>query len=105
MYTKTKLAQAVRVALVLTLPLAASTVHAAEKIEEIVVVGITPGASAIQAIDKVAHAVQSTTADDLANAATLDVSDYLNARFASVNINSAQNNPLQADVQYRGFTA
>src|SRR5690606_39023678 len=77
----------------------------ADAIEEIVVVGITPGASAIQALDKVPHAVQSTTADDLANASTLDVSDYLNSRFASVNINSAQNNPLQADVQYRGFTA
>lgn len=106
MYTTTKMARAVRGALVLMLSLAASTAHSAEEaIDEIVVVGITPGASAIQAIDKIAHAVQSTTADDLANASTLDVSDYLNSRFASVNINSAQNNPLQADVQYRGFTA
>lgn len=99
------MASAVRGALLLMLPLAASTVRAADAIDEIVVVGITPGAAASQSLDKVPHAVQTALAEDLADAATLDVSDYLNSRLASVSINSAQNNPLQADVQYRGFTA
>lgn len=35
----------------------------------------------------------------------LGVHDALNARLASVVINDTQNNPLQPDVQYRGFTA
>src|SRR5690606_14730804 len=87
------------------LPLATAAAYSAEAVEEIVVVGITPGATASQSLKKVPHAVQSAMADDLANAATLDVSDYLNSRMASVSINSAQNNPLQADLQYRGFTA
>jgi iron complex outermembrane receptor protein len=105
MHNRTKMSRAVRGALMLMLPLAATATYAADDIEEVVVVGITPGASASQSLEKVAHAVQSANADDLDNASTLDVSDYLNSRFASININSAQNNPLQADVQYRGFTA
>jgi outer membrane receptor protein involved in Fe transport len=105
MFAKTKMSCAVRTALVLMLPVVASTTYAADAIEEIVVVGITPGAAASQALTKVPYAVQSALAADLDNARTLDLSDYLNSRLASVSINSAQNNPLQADVQYRGFTA
>ncbi|MCP5357463.1 MAG: TonB-dependent receptor [Pseudomonadales bacterium] len=80
------------------------TVHA-QDIEQIVVVGITPDGSARQALEELPFAVQSVSAQDLAQAGTLDLSEYLNRRLASVNINSAQNNPLQADLQYRGFTA
>lgn len=105
MYKKAKMASAIRGALMLMLPLAASSARPADAIEEIVVVGITPGATASQSLNRVPHAVQTVSADDLADAATLDVSDYLNSRLASVSINSAQNNPLQTDVQYRGFTA
>jgi iron complex outermembrane receptor protein len=35
----------------------------------------------------------------------LGVHDALNARLASVVVNDVQNNPLQVDLQYRGFTA
>lgn len=103
MHSKAKLVRAIRrlVFLAIAPPLAA----AAEPIEEIVVVGVTPGGAARQALVKVPYAVQSTLATDLENARALDVSDYMNSRLASVSINSAQNNPLQADVQYRGFTA
>ncbi|MGP1609747.1 MAG: hypothetical protein ACTS5G_03490, partial [Burkholderiales bacterium] len=93
MFTKSKLAQAVRGALILMPPFLAALAHGAESIEEIVVVGITPGAAARQALTKVPYAVQSTLAADLENARALDVSDYLNNRLASVSINSAQNNP------------
>jgi iron complex outermembrane receptor protein len=102
MYSKTRLASAISCVVLLTAPV---TLQAAEPLEEIVVIGITPGAAARQALTKVPYAVQSTLAADLENARVLDVSDYMNSRLASVSINSAQNNPLQADVQYRGFTA
>lgn len=78
---------------------------AAETIEEIQVIGITPGSFAGQNLTKVPHAVFSASADDLAAAQAVDLSDFLNNRQSSININSAQNNPLQPDVQFRGFTA
>ncbi len=49
--------------------------------------------------------MQSATSEQLAQQHSLDLSDYLNRNFASVTVNAAQNNPLQPDVQYRGFTA
>ena len=36
---------------------------------------------------------------------SLDLTEYMNRSLGSVNINAAQNNPLQPDVQYRGFSA
>lgn len=92
-------------AFALWLPTAGTSVSAAEALEEIRVIGITPGAAATQALRKVPYAVQSTVFADLEAARTLDISDYMNNRLGSVTINSAQNNPLQADVQFRGFTA
>ena len=85
------------------LPLA--PLQAQEALEQIVVVGISPDGSARQTLQELPFAVHSITAGELAQSNALDLSDYLNRRTASVNINSAQNNPLQADVQYRGFTA
>lgn len=85
------------------LPLA--PVQAQEVLEQIVVVGITPDGSARQSLQELPFAVHSITSGELAQSDALDLSEYLNRRTASVNINSAQNNPLQADVQYRGFTA
>ncbi len=85
--------------------LQAGSAVAAEALEEIEVVGITPGATARQSLRKIPYAVRSAGFADLEAAQALDVSDFLNSRLGSVNINSAQNNPLQADVQFRGFTA
>ncbi|MES2626766.1 MAG: TonB-dependent receptor [Pseudomonadota bacterium] len=79
-------------------------VTAAESVEEIRVVGITPNGTQ-QDLRKIPYAVQSAVAADIESAQALDLSDFMNQRLGSVNINSAQNNPLQPDVQYRGFTA
>lgn len=73
--------------------------------QEIIVIGITPSGDTLQSLRRIPFAVHSAGYDELAAAQSLDLSDYLNSRMASVNINSAQNNPLQADLQYRGFTA
>ncbi|MBM0105445.1 TonB-dependent receptor [Steroidobacter sp. S1-65] len=49
--------------------------------------------------------VQRATAEQLERSHALDLTDFLNRGFSSVNINHAQNNPLQPDFNFRGFTA
>lgn len=56
---------------------------ASETIEEIRVVGITPGAAATLALRKIPYAVQSAVFSDLEAARTLDLSDYMNNRLGS----------------------
>jgi iron complex outermembrane recepter protein len=90
------------------LVLVTGAVQAAEPepaLEEILVIGNTPGAGLGIEVNKVPFAVQSATAGNLARAQSLDLTDFLNHNMSAVNINSAQNNPLQPDVQFRGFTA
>ena len=50
-----------------------------------------------------AHNSQAATAQAIAAARTLDLAQFLERNLASVFINEAQGNPLQPDVQYRGF--
>jgi len=49
--------------------------------------------------------VQSATSKDMQRQQTLDVTDYLNNNFSGITVNQSQNNPLQNDVNYHGFTA
>jgi len=49
--------------------------------------------------------VQRALAEDLQRSQSLDLTDFLNRQFGSVSINHAQNNPLQPDISFRGFTA
>ncbi len=49
--------------------------------------------------------VQRATAEELERSQSLELTDYLNRALGSVSINHAQNNPLQPDVNFRGFTA
>lgn len=49
--------------------------------------------------------VQRASAEQLERSQALDLTDFLNRGFSSVNINHAQNNPLQPDFNFRGFTA
>ncbi|HEY9181901.1 MAG TPA: TonB-dependent receptor [Gammaproteobacteria bacterium] len=73
-------------------------------IETIDVVGTTP-LGANRNLDQIAANVQTATADDLREQAALDVADFMKRSMGSVFVNDAQNNPLQPDVQYRGFVA
>ena len=73
--------------------------------DEIVVVAPTPGGGSGIDPDRLPFTVQAADADALERAQALGLTDYLNANIGSVNINSAQNNPLQSDLQYRGYTA
>ena len=88
--------------LVIGTVLSVSSVAAADRIEdEIHVIAQMPllerGASAL-----VTHTVN---AGDLDKSKSTDLTDYMNLNTPSVTINSAQNNPLQPDLHYRGFSA
>ena len=79
---------------------------AQETLEEITVIGVTPsrdGAGLPE--EKIPYRVQSSSAEDIDRSQSLDISDYLRHNLASVTHNDAQNNPLQPDIQYRGYAA
>ncbi|NKB34926.1 MAG: TonB-dependent receptor [Pseudomonadales bacterium] len=86
------------------LALAVSATAAAQQAEEIIVVGVVPAGSSIET-DKLAYPVHTATAEDLENIAALSIADFLRQSFSSISLNDAQNNPMQPDLQYRGFTA
>ncbi len=73
--------------------------------DEVVVVAAAPGAATRLAADALPFTVQAADADAFKRAQSSDLTDYLGAHLGSVSINSAQSNPLQPDVQYRGYTA
>lgn len=72
---------------------------------EVVGVPVTPIQSTQVPIDKIPANIQSVGAKDLDRAQADSLADYMNKFMGSVNVNDAQNNPLQPDIQYRGFTA
>ena len=77
---------------------------AAQNVEEIVVVGVVPAGSSLDQA-KIPYPVQTGTAAELENLNALSLADFMQQSFASISLNDAQNNPLQPDLQYRGFTA
>lgn len=72
--------------------------------EEILVVGVVPAGAGLDR-DKIPFPVQVANARDLENTNALSIADFLRQSFSSVSLNDAQSNPLQPDLQYRGFTA
>ena len=73
-------------------------------IEIVEVIGITPSQGSGLAEEKIPFAVQSATADEIADSKSVNLSEFFNRNLGSVTINEAQSNPLQPDIQYRGFT-
>ena len=69
------------------------------------VVGVTPIAGTEIAATKLPYQVQSIDDEALNRAQTLDLSEFMSRHLAGVTANGAQNNPLQPDLQFRGFTA
>lgn len=68
-------------------------------------VAVVPGLASTRRLGTVPRNVQRLQLDDLAEAHGNDLPGVLNARLGSVVLNDVQNNPLQPDLQYRGFTA
>ncbi len=73
--------------------------------ETIEVIGITPSHGTGLPEDMIPYAIQSAISEDIDRSKSLALSDFLNRNLGSVVINEAQNNPLQPDIHYRGFTA
>ena len=71
----------------------------------VIVVGTTPLPGVEQPVDRVPAPVQTSSATDLDNSGSLDLSDFANRRLQGVHINEMQGNPFQPDVNYRGYTA
>lgn len=69
------------------------------------VIGVTPLQGAGIPINKIPVPVKTVSAKELEESQSISLADYLNRYLGSVNINDAQNNPFQPDVQYRGFSA
>jgi hypothetical protein len=66
---------------------------------------VTPSEAPGVPTEKLSTDVQSATSADLDRSQTLDVSAFLSRNASGVTLNAAQNNPLQPDLQFRGFTA
>ena len=69
------------------------------------VVGVTPIPGVELRPIQLPAPVQLADAAEIASSHAVDLSDFLNQRFASVHVNDLQGNPLQADLNYRGYTA
>jgi outer membrane receptor protein involved in Fe transport len=70
--------------------------------EVIEVVGVTPLGGDLDT-GRIAANIQTASADELRERHALDLADFMNRSMGSVFVNEAQSNPLQPDVQYRGF--
>ena len=94
-------------------PLAASTAPVvlqpsaagSEEPAEYGAVAVAPAPGARQPLDRLPNNVQRLDGETLREQHPLSLSAALNARLGSVTVNDVQNNPLQPDVQYRGYTA
>jgi len=73
--------------------------------QRVEVVGVTPLPGLDLPRDQVPAPVQTASGTDLARSHAGDLSQFLNRRLGGVHLNEIQNNPVQPDVNYRGFTA
>jgi len=70
----------------------------------VVVVGTTPLPGADADRNQVAAPVQAATSQDIDATHALDLTAFMNRTLAGVYVNDIQNNPLQPDINYRGYT-
>ena len=76
---------------------------APEPVFETVVVAPTPLHGSRLPRDRVPANVQTANAAALGERGSVDLPSFLNGAFGSVHVNDVQNNPLQPDLQYRGY--
>lgn len=86
-------------------PLWAQTPPAELEAPTVEVIGTTPVPGINTPRDQIPANIQSATAAEMADKESLNLPDFLNRNLGSVNVNDTQGNPLQPEVNYRGFTA
>jgi outer membrane receptor protein involved in Fe transport len=69
------------------------------------VIGTTPLPGLGTPLDQVPANVQVATDRDIDRSQAVDLQNFLDREIGSVNLNSVQGNPYQADVNFRGFSA
>jgi len=69
------------------------------------VTAVAPTAGVEVPVWQLPYSVQTTTSADLERSLTSNVMDYMNRRMSGITLNAVANNPLQPDLQDRGFTA
>lgn len=77
----------------------------AVELQAVEVVGVSPLPGSNLPAEKIAANVQTVNSEQLSDAKTTSLSEYMNRYLGSVSVNEAQNNPLQPDIYYRGFVA
>jgi outer membrane receptor protein involved in Fe transport len=75
------------------------------ELPEVEVIGTTPLGTTGLELKKIAGNVQSIEDEEMQRHEAFGLTDFMNRRLESVNINDTQNNPYQPDISYRGFTA
>jgi outer membrane receptor protein involved in Fe transport len=88
-----------------SLPLHAAETDDADSPIPLVVISATPLPGAQMERNHVAAPVQVATAQDIERTHAVDLTQFMNRTLSGVYINDIQNNPLQPDINYRGFTA
>lgn len=94
-----------RIALASVIGGSAFIAQAEDELDAIEVIGSTPLHGVELPKEKIPVNVQTATAKDIEASQSVDLTDFISNQLGSVNINSAQNNPFQPDIQYRGFSA
>jgi outer membrane cobalamin receptor len=74
-------------------------------LDKVEVISTTPLPSVGLPINQIPSNVQTVKAKDLERTQSLDITEYMNRNMGGVYINEVQNNPLQPDLNYRGYTA
>lgn len=89
----------------LALAYASAAAHAQIQLERVEVVGVSPVPGVDVPRELIAANLQTARAADIERSQALDLSSFMNRRLGSVYLNEMQGNPLQPDVNFRGYTA
>lgn len=76
-----------------------------DPLETVIVIGVTPLDGALVDRNQIPAPIQTATSRDIERSHALDLTSFMNRRIGSVHVNDIQNNALQPDVSYRGYTA
>ena len=85
--------------------LATPAALAQDPAQRVEVIGVSPLAGQAAPKDQLPSAVQTARAAEIARSHAIDLTGFMSRQLGSVHLNEVQNNPFQADVNFRGFTA
>jgi outer membrane receptor protein involved in Fe transport len=77
----------------------------AQFLDIIVVIGTTPLAGSETDVSRIPAPVQRASSEDIERTHATDLTDFMKRSLGSVYVNEVQNNSLQPDVNFRGYTA